>query len=163
MSCYLNKRVLTLDCLKAIRFLFAVSCSMLYCCAMFPLVELFVCFVGLNLLPMPSAWVPTWESRGENSTAIVENYKVRRGERRRKWGGQNTPKQLDWRSENEWEDGEMKGRWWSRMCEKYWPKSEKRKEQSDREGNTLGRVWCVCWIKQERKEQLEHRAKVEVG
>lgn len=32
---------------------------------------------GLNLPPMPLAWVPTWGSRGENSTARVENCKVR--------------------------------------------------------------------------------------
>lgn len=42
--------------------------SVLSCCVV----------LGLNHLPMPSAWVPTWESRGENSTAKVENYKVRR-------------------------------------------------------------------------------------
>lgn len=39
--------------------------------------ESLVSSAGLNLPPMPLAWVPTWGSRGENSTARVENYKVR--------------------------------------------------------------------------------------
>lgn len=39
--------------------------------------ESLVSSAGLNLPPMPLAWVPTWGSRGENSTAKVENYKVR--------------------------------------------------------------------------------------
>lgn len=34
-------------------------------------------FAGLSHLPMRSVWVPTWESRGENCTAKVENCKVR--------------------------------------------------------------------------------------
>lgn len=57
---------------------------------------------------MLSAWVPTWESRGENYTAKVENYKVRRGiggwtdewsAEKERVGVQTTPEQLDGRRE----------------------------------------------------------------
>lgn len=55
-----------------------VPCCQLHF-AVLSLVKSYVAYIGLSHLPMPSVWVPTWGSRDENSTARVENYKVRRG------------------------------------------------------------------------------------
>ena len=94
------------------------------------------------------------------------------GERRTKWEMEGRQREsavdsptdgLEQWSEDGWKDSEMKEgkeRW---QCVKSIDRRVKKLGIWQRKKNKLDRVCDVCWTKQERKEQLEHRAKVEAG